>query len=98
MILVFSVSKKEFNNFYGFKFNGASKSWEKFVIANRNGGTHPYDFVEGPYLTNPGAVKNKGKIIGKGNQISINSQRMGYWLNRGYVGSIPINAADINSF
>lgn len=36
-ILVYSVNEKEFKNFYGLKFNGASKGWGKFVIANRKG-------------------------------------------------------------
>lgn len=90
-ILVFQVKEGIFNGYKGKSFKGNSKDWRQFVYNNRNAfAPHNYDYVEGPYLSNPKFKKNIEKYQAKGHQISIHNVKLAAKIFKGFVGAIPV--------
>lgn len=72
VVLKFAIPSGELGSLNGKAFLNSTDEWAQFVAAGRRGELqHVYDYVEGPMLANPGAVKTGGILISVGHQLAI---------------------------
>ena len=83
-VLHFRIPRAELEALNGRTFTNGGSDWASLVRGERSRGQvgHGYDFVEGPFVSNPRAIDRGGELIPKGHQLSVHTQTAASLLDR----------------